>query len=230
MDAAVRAYQTSASQVSRDQLITDHLVNVRHILGRMLLSLPDSVDRENLEAAGVLGLVEAAHHFDPSRNVEFGAFAYFRIRGAIIDELRRNCPLPQQMLEKWARIRAAIDDFEGPATMEDIAARSGFEVEEIEECLDAVRLTRPESWQEEFGLANNESLSTVEHQDRATRLAQAIEQLNDRLRTIVVMYYRDDLRLKEIGEVLELSESRVSRLLQKAHLQLKLILKEDFED
>ncbi|MEZ6132240.1 MAG: sigma-70 family RNA polymerase sigma factor [Planctomycetaceae bacterium] len=230
MDAAVRAYQNSSTQVSRDQLITDHLPNVRHILGRMLVSLPDSVDRENLEAAGVLGLVEAAHHFDPSRNVEFGAFAYHRIRGAIIDELRRNCPLPQQMLEKWARIRQVMDDLEGPSTIEDLAERSGFAVEEIEDCLDAVRLTRPETWQEEFGLAQTESLSVVEHQDRAARLAAAIEQLSDRLRIIVGMYYRDDLRLKEIGEVLGLSESRVSRLLQKAHVQLKLMLKDDFED
>lgn len=230
MDAAVRAYKDSSSQMARDQLITDHLKNVRHILGRMLVTLPDNVDRENLEAAGVLGLVEAAHHFDPNRNVEFGAFAYFRIRGAIIDELRRNCPLPQQMLEKWARIRQAMDQIVGPATVEDMAQRSGLDAEEVEQCLNAMRLTRPEAWQEDFALADSSSLSIVEHQDRATRLTQAIEQLDERSRSIVIMYHRDDLRLREIGEVLNLSESRVCRLLDKAHIQLKLMLKDVFDN
>ena len=227
MDAAVRAYQNSSQQALRDQLIADHLKDVRHILGRMLVTLPESVDRENLEAAGALGLVEAAHHFDPGRNVEFGAFAYHRIRGAILDELRRNCPLPQHMLEKWSRIRQVIDQFDGPASMDLIAARSGFTEAEVEKCFDAIRLTRPESWQEEFGLAAPVDASPLEHQDKTTQLAQAIEQLDDRLRAIIGMYYRDELRLKEIGEVMNLSESRVSRLLQQAHVQLKLILKGD---
>lgn len=227
MDAAVRAYQISSQQASRDQLITDHLKDVRHILGRLLVTLPDSVDRENLEAAGTLGLVEAAHHFDSGRNVEFRTFAYHRIRGAIIDELRRNCPLPQHMLEKWSQIRQAMDQLGGEATTELIAERSGFTELEVEKCLDAIRLTRPETWQDEFSLADSDEITPLEEQDKTTELTKAIEQLEDRLRSIVVMYYRDELRLKEIGEVLNLSESRVSRLLQKAHVQLKLILKGD---
>lgn len=227
MDAAVRAYKTASQQAARDQLITDHLKNVRHILGRLLVTLPENVDRENLEAAGVLGLVEAAHHFDPTRNVEFGAFAYHRIRGAILDELRRNCPLPQHMLEKWARIRQVTERLEGPVSMDVIAARSGLTEEEVEQCFDAIRLTRPEVWQEEFGINGTCDTSPLEQQDKTTRLAEAIEQLDDRLRTVVGMYYADELRLREIGEVLNLSESRVSRLLQQAHVQLRLILKDD---
>lgn len=228
MDAAVRAYQSSSQQGVRDQLITDHLKDVRHILGRLLVTLPDNVDRENLEAAGVLGLVEAAHHFDASRNVEFGAFAYHRIRGAILDELRRNCPLPQHMLEKWARIRQSIDQLDGPISLHKIAAHCGMAEQDVEKCFNAVRLTRPEVWQEDFGLCSPIEEPAVEHVDKTTQLAEAIEQLDHRLRAIVGMYYRDELRLKEIGEVLNLSESRVSRLLQQAHMQLKLIMnKED---
>lgn len=229
MDAAVRAYQSSSQQGVRDQLITNHLADVRHILGRLLVTLPDNVDRENLEAAGVLGLVEAAHHFDPTRKVEFRAFAYHRIRGAILDELRRNCPLPQHMLEKWARIRQAIDQLEGPVSIDLIAARSGYTETEVEKCFNAIRLTRPEVWQEDFGLASADGETEAEREDKATELAKAIEQLDDRLRVIVGMYYRDELRLKEIGEVLNLSESRVSRLLQQAHVQLKLIMTKEYE-
>lgn len=227
MDAAVRAYQTSTQQASRDQLITDHLGDVRHILGRLLTTLPESVDKENLEAAGVLGLVEAAHHFDSTRNVKFGAFAYHRIRGAILDELRRNCPLPQHMLEKWAQIRQVIDEFDGPIATDQIAARCGLTDEEVENCFDAIRLTRPEVWQEEFGLSETAEHPKLDNDDKTTRLASAIEQLDDRLKAIVGMYYRDELRLKEIGKVMGLSESRVSRLLQQAHVQLKFILKGD---
>jgi len=172
--------------------------------------------------------VEAAHHFDPSRNVDFGAFAYHRIRGAILDELRRNCPLPQHMLEKWARIRRVIDDVDGPVDVDQIAVRSGLTEQEVEKCFDAIRLTRPDAWQEEFGMARQADASAAEHEDRTQKLAAAIEQLSDRLRAVVAMYYNDDMRLKEIGEVLGLSESRVSRLLQQAHVQLRLILGADF--
>ena len=132
------------------------------------------------------------------------------------------------MLEKWARIREAIDQCDGPVSIDQIAVRSGFTEREVEKCFDAIRLTRPEAWQEEFGRAGNPDASPMEHEDKTLQLAQAIEQLDDRLRAIVGMYYRDDLRLKEIGEVLDLSESRVSRLLQQAHLQLKIILGDDF--
>lgn len=229
MDAAVRAYQTSTHQALREQLIIDHLPLVRNVLGRLMATLPDHLDRENLEAAGVLGLVEAAHHYDLTRNVKFGAFAYFRIRGAILDELRRNCPLPQHMLEKWARVREALSEIDGPVSMEEVAATCGCTETELEECFDAIRLTRPETWDETFDLAGTEPVSDIEREDRASRLADAITQLDDRLRAIVTMYYRDQLTLKEIGEVLGLSESRISRLLQHAHVQLKLILGADFK-
>lgn len=229
MEAAVRAYRNSSQSMVRDQLITDHLKDVRHILGRLIVTLPEHVDRENLEAAGVLGLVEAAHKFDSSHNVEFGAFAYHRIRGAILDELRRNCPLPQQMLEKWAHIRRVLAEPEGPVSMESLAARSGLSESEVEECFDAIRLARPESWQEEFVPVAMDDSTPVDDKDRSEQLVQAIEQLDDRLRAIIGMYYNDHLRLKEIGQVMNLSESRVSRLLQQALVQLRLTLKNKVE-
>ena len=89
----------------RDQLVVDNLPFVRHILSKLLNQLPRGVDAENLESAGVLGLIEAASQFDASRKVEFRTFAYQRIRGAILDELRRNCPLSQQMLQRLSTLR-----------------------------------------------------------------------------------------------------------------------------
>src|SRR5690606_6309749 len=97
--------------------------------------LPDGIDLENLEAAGILGLVEAAAQFDPSREVAFTTFAYQRIRGAILDELRRNCPLSRKMLKRWEVIREAYARLEAPVSPEQLAEATGLSVEDVLECL-----------------------------------------------------------------------------------------------
>ncbi|MEZ6123451.1 MAG: sigma-70 family RNA polymerase sigma factor [Planctomycetaceae bacterium] len=227
MKAGVRAYQSTLQQGVRDQLIMDNLTKVRQILARMLTTLPDFVDRENLEAAGVLGLVEAAQSFDPNRGTDFGAFAYKRIRGAILDELRSNCPLPQHILVRWAAIRRFMETHPTEFTSERIAAGCNLSVEDVELCLEAIKLTRPEEWQDEFGLSRTSGvLSEMETAEAIERLSAAIEQLDSRRRAIVIMYYRDKLNLKEIGEVLSLHESRISRLLSQAERQLRILMQD----
>jgi RNA polymerase sigma factor for flagellar operon FliA len=114
-----------STEADRDQLILDNLGYVKHILGKLLNQLPLRVDTENLEAAGVLGLIEAAAQYDPSRNVEFRTFSYRRIRGEILDELRRNCPLSQQMLQKTTALRHLRSQFQGTVSVEQLADASG---------------------------------------------------------------------------------------------------------
>src|SRR4051794_2131254 len=97
MTGNIQTYQRQADQQKRDELIVSHLPLVKHVIGRVIGDVPPGVDVENLESAGVLGLVEAAARFDPSRNANFKTFAYLRIRGAIVDEMRRNSPLPQHV-------------------------------------------------------------------------------------------------------------------------------------
>ena len=92
MEATARNYQQVSQQSEREQRILDHLEYVRHVVGRLVAGLPFGTDVDNLMSAGTLGLVEAANSYDSSRGVVFTTFAYPRIRGAIIDELRRNCP------------------------------------------------------------------------------------------------------------------------------------------
>jgi RNA polymerase sigma factor for flagellar operon FliA len=227
LQSAVRAYHQVCKADLRDQLILNHLSFVRHILGRMLGTLPEYVDSENLESAGILGLVEAAGQFDPSRNVAFTTFAYRRIKGAILDELRRNCPLPQKMLQQWARIRAVSHQIELPLTAEKIAAVTHMSVEQVEECLAAMRLTRPENWTDELcevpnrGDQDQEAESESSRREQCEILADAIAQLPETARTAVIMYHYEDMRMKEIGEALDLSESRVCRILADAELRLK---------
>jgi RNA polymerase sigma factor for flagellar operon FliA len=224
--AAIHCYQKTRRQSDRDELIVQHLGFVKHVLGRMLLQLPVRVDRENLESAGIMGLVEAAGAFDPDRGVAFTTFAYSRVRGAMLDELRRNCPLPQQMLERWSRLRVAYAELTREATPEELAERAGLSVTEVVDCLQAMQLTRPDSWYDELtdqfpDRTQEASDAAVDRQEQIEMLADLIEELPEQSRVVITLYYQQELRLREIGEVLNLSESRISRILSRAELQLR---------
>jgi RNA polymerase sigma factor for flagellar operon FliA len=228
----IHAYQRQADQQRRDDLILSHLPLVKHVIGRLLGELPPGVDTENLESAGVLGLVEAAAKFDPSRNAQFKTFAYLRIRGAIVDELRRNSPLPQHMLARVAQIRRAYRTLPHPVTVESLAAATGLTVDEVADTLAAERFTKTMSWEqtaEPNGLGPVQTVAPPdvesERWETIQQLAEAIESLPLKERTAVTLYYREDLRLKEISEIMQLSPSRISRLLSKAIFDLEEILR-----
>lgn len=213
---AANAYK----QESRDKLILDHLGQVKQIVQRLQVGLPDHVDRENLEAAGILGLVEAAQSFDPTRGVKFSTFAFHRVRGAVLDELRRNCPLPQQVIERWNQIREAMQALGEFHSLEELAARCELTVDQVQECLTAIQLTRPEEWREEM-VADQTTHSDLEREELVSLLADAIEELDERSRIVVTLYYQEGLTLREIGEVIDLSESRVSRVLNEACIKIR---------
>jgi RNA polymerase sigma factor for flagellar operon FliA len=225
---SAQAYQQVSAQSQREELILGHLGLVRHILGRLAARFPRGIDLDNLEAAGVLGLVEAANRFEPERGISFKTFAYTRIRGAIYDELRRNCPLPQDLLERTAKVRALLQSLPPPASIEQLAATSGLGQDEVTECLAAMRLTRNVSWDavaakhdEQTATADARPDVLLEDAERKKLLIEAITQLPESERVSITLYYMEDLRLKEIGEVLNLSESRVSRLLKSAEHRIE---------
>ncbi len=229
MDAGLRTYRNIAEKEAREELIVSHLFFVKHVLGKLLIELPAKVDVENLEAAGILGLVESAHRFDPDRGANFKTFAYRRIRGAILDELRRNCPLPQQVLQNWSLIRKEIQSHEGPISPQQIAQRTELSVDDVEKCLVAIRMTTPEAWSEDLApidLAQDERADSAIEEEQTQQLTKAIEKLPEQMRAVVTLYYIDDLTLKQIGEVIGLSESRVSRILTQAELQLKKLVQQ----
>lgn len=220
-------YQKAALTRRRDELILTHLPLVKHVLGRLIGELPKGVDVENLESAGILGLVEAANKYDPDRNAQFKTFAFLRVRGAILDELRRNCPLPQHMLERVTKIRRAYRDLPAPVSVEELARETSLTVDEVTDTLSAMRMTKMVSWEQTaqpngFGLMDHAEPpdAELERYERIQLLTEAIESLDERSRRVVVMYHKEDLRLKEISEELGLSESRVSRILTAAMFEL----------
>lgn len=222
MTTPTQKYQAVSARQTRDELILRHLPLVRHTLSRLLAFLPSGLDVENLESAGTLGLVEAAGKFDPERGVKFETFAAWRIRGAVLDELRRNCPLPQHLLERLGRVRQAYQELPPPVTIEALATATGLTADEVTDCLTAMRMTRMVSWEALSEARQTRATTadppegTAEFEDQKRLLAQAVTELPERERLVVTLYYLEDLRLKEIGEVLKLSESRVSRLLNAA--------------
>jgi len=223
-----QAYQRVSAQAQREGLILEHLSLVRHIVGRMAAKFPNGIDLENLEAAGTLGLVEAANRFEPERGISFKTFAFTRIRGAIYDELRRNCPLPQDLLERVTRVRKILQSMPPPIQIEKVAQRTGLSEDEVTECLAAMRLTRVLSWDgvTEPSRALNASAREcpgfrLEDTERKRLLVEAISHLPEDERIAVTLYYLEDLRLKEIGRVLDLSESRVSRVLKSAEQRIE---------
>jgi RNA polymerase sigma factor for flagellar operon FliA len=227
LETAEKAYQQVAAQSRRDELILQHLSLVRHVIGRLLAELPPGMDVENLKSAGTLGLVEAANKFDPTRGVEFKAYAYTRVRGAVLDELRRNCPLPQDVLQRVAKVRKAHEELPPPVTVEQLAEITGLGHDEVVDCLAAMRMTRVLSWEASGQIhharlddSHDEPHSVLEQAEQKQLLTEAITSLPERERRVVTLYYMEDLRLKEIGQVLKLSESRVSRLLNAALFQL----------
>ena len=225
---SAQAYQQVRADAQRDELILGHLSLVRHIIGRLAAKLPHGIDLENLEAAGTLGLVEAANRFEPERGIHFKTFAYTRIRGAIYDELRRNCPLPQELLERVALVRQAIQSMTPPVQAELLAQRTGLSEDNVNECLAAMRLTRVVSWDDiaepssgTVSRCADRPDSRLEDAERKHLLVEAIKNLPEIERLAVTLYYLEDLRLKEIGHVLALSESRVSRLLKAAEQRIE---------
>lgn len=220
MQSGAPVYQQQAAKARRDRLILEHLPLVKHVIGRLMGRLPAGIDAENLESAGILGLVEAANRFDAERGVHFETYAYLRIRGAVVDEMRRNSCLPQQVLEQVAMVRRAYQRLPAPVSVEDLAANTGLSEDQVTDCLAAMRVARTVSL-EKFGrTADSEPVSQgdrptqqAEQAELRQLLAQAITELPERQRLVVTLYYLEDLRLKEIGGLLGLSESRVSRVL-----------------
>jgi RNA polymerase sigma factor for flagellar operon FliA len=226
--SGVIQYQRVADQARRDELILSHLPLVKHVLGRLAAELPPGVDVDNLESAGVLGLVEAAGKFDPTRNAQFKTFAFLRIRGAIVDELRRNSPLPQHMLEKVALVRKACRKLPPPVTVDAIADETGLTIDEVADALSADRFSRMVSWEQTaqpngFGPAHMAAPpeAASERWEAVQQLADAIEELPARERMAVTLYFREEMRLKEMQSVMKLSPSRISRILSRATFELR---------
>lgn len=245
-DLLWQEYKKSGSAQAREELIRKHLHLVKYVIGRILARYQlgkDAVSVEDLYSCGVLGLMEAVDGFDPSRMVKFVTYAIPRVRGAIIDELRALDWIPRSLRQRVNQLQAAYAELEQdlgrPVGDSELGARLGLQPEQLQTLLDQASRITLLSLDELVRLGDDSQVSRVapaesggdnvraqiQRDEVITLLEAAIEQLPERERLVLVMYYVEELTLKEIGEVLSVTESRVCQLHSKAVLRLRARLR-----
>jgi len=231
---------TSVQAVGSDAQIIEHAPLVKRIAYHLSNRLPESVQVDDLIQAGMLGLLEAIKHFDISQGASFETYAGIRIKGAMLDEVRRSDWTPRSVHKKSRMVSDAIRAVENKTGSEardvDIAEYLGIPINEYNDILQdsiSCRVFSFEDVVENGDHGYDESTNTEEgllddlmRDGFQQALANAIARLPERERLVISLYYDDELNLREIGEVLNISESRVSQICTQAVLRLRSRLSE----
>ena len=228
----------------RDQLITEYLPYVKRIVHRIAVHLPSTIDIEDLMNVGVIGLIQAVDRYDPKRDNKFMTYAVFRIRGAVLSELRsrdflsranrrkiRNLENVHLKLEQ--KLGREVDDFE-------IAQELGIDIEQVHRTkqMSGISFISFEelgfsSKDEKEKLINylidseDDALTVTRLKELKAAVARAIEQLPEKERLVISLYYLDEVTMKETGKVLNVTESRVSQIHSQAIMRLRAKLKKE---
>ena len=237
-----RQYKSSREQAVRDRLILTYAPLVKYVAGRLGSGLPAHVDEGDLVSYGLLGLIGAIERYDPDRDVKFETYAIARIKGSIIDELRAMDWVPRSVRSRAREIERAIADLESKLgrapSDEEIAGKLGVSQEELDESLSEISRSSiaalDELWTVQGSSGDQVALidtiedtqgpepqSALDQSEVKEMIADAISRLPEREKLVITLYYYEELTLREIGEVLGVTESRVSQLHTKAILRLK---------
>lgn len=239
-------YEATAAVLTgedRERAIMDHLPQVRLIARRIHERLPESVNLDDLVSTGVVGLISAIDRFDPSQNVKLKTYAEYKIRGAILDSLRGLDWAPRQQRRRSKQVEHAIGVLEQrlqrAPSEEEIAAEVGVTLDEYHEWLSEIRSLNVGSLdhhapEEEgrdllrFVADKEEDLPSrlFERAELRRILAQAISRMPYVERTVLGLYYQEELTLREIAKVIDLHESRVSQLKTQAIVRLRAFMKQ----
>jgi RNA polymerase sigma factor FliA len=239
--AYTRASGSLPMDENHERIIVEHLPIVRFLARRIHERLPHQVDIEDLVSAGVLGLIDALQKFDPNKKVQFRSYAQFRIRGAILDSLRTLDWSPRDLRRKGRSVEEAIRTltarFGRPPSEAEIASEMKMELGDYQTLLGELKgleigtlhVERSEdSGEEELAYVPNnpdeDPLFCCLKSEMQARLARAIDQLPERERLVMTLYYFEEMTMKEIGLTLGVVESRVSQIHASAVLHLRVAL------
>ena len=234
-------YKKTRSPQLRDKFIRQYMPLVKYVAGKLAVGMPGSVEFDDLVGFGQFGLLDAIEKFDPGKNVKFKTYAVTRIRGAIFDELRQLDWVPRSVRQKSREIEDTIVDLESKlgrtATDAEIAEKMGVSEAEYQQTVMKVSGTSVLSLNDVWYSGNDndhmsigdsiESPSSlnpdviVEREEMQKVIVEAINELQKKEKMVIVLYYHEDLTFKEIGQVLEVSESRISQLHTRANLRLR---------
>ena len=235
-------YLSSKSPATREAIILRYAPLVKYVAGRVAIGLPSNVEFDDLVSFGVFGLMDAIEKFDPSRGIKFETYAIARIRGAILDGLRSNDWVPRSVRQKARELERTCADLENrlgrSATDQEISEAMNISTQDFYDLLSEVSCTTLSSLDELWLVHSNDDdtvrvldlvrnndsedpLHQVEMDEVKTTLATSIDGLPERERMVIALYYYEGLTLKEIGEIMEISESRVSQIHTKAIFRLR---------
>lgn len=231
------AMYDDSQQASPDINVEEYAPLVKRIAHHMMVRMPACVQVEDLIQAGMVGLLEAAQKYDASRGASFETYAGIRIRGAIVDEMRRGDWVPRSVHRNARRVSDAINAVESregrDASDQEVADELGVDINEYHAILSDSASSRLFSFEESFGdddsynaseglsLPFVSPLEGFQRESLKQSLAQAITQLPERERLVLALYYDEELNLKEIGQIIGVSESRVSQIHSQAALRLR---------
>lgn len=235
---ALAAYG-KVNQQTQETLVKTHALMVKRIAHHLLGRLPHSVQLDDLIQAGMLGLLEAVRHYDSTKGASFETYAGIRIRGHMLDEVRRNDWVPRSVYRNSRMISEAVRKVENrigrDAKDHEVAAELNINLEEYYELLKDSAGSQLYGF-DDLGVTDDilkgdggefsEPHINVLRDDMVNHLSQIIESLPKNERLVLSLYYEQDLNLKEIGEVLGVSESRVSQIHSQATLRIKSRLPE----
>ncbi len=234
-------FQKTKSPQIRDTFIRQYMPLVKYVAGKIAVNMPGSVEFDDLVGFGQFGLLDAINKFDPDKNVKFKTYAVTRIRGAIFDELRQLDWVPRSVRQKSREIEAAIVRLESnlgrTATDAEVASSMGLSEEDFQQTVLKVSgtsiLSLNDVWysgDDADHLSIGDSIEApsslnpdviVEREEIRRVIIEAINELPEKEKMVLVLYYHEDMTFKEIGQVLEVSESRISQLHTKANLRLR---------
>ncbi len=243
----LKDYRSTVDPKVKDEIIIEYAPLIKYIAQRIASRLPSNVELDDLISCGVIGLMDAIEKFDPSRDNKFKTYAEFRIRGSILDELRAQDWVPRSVREKAKlveRAYAKIEAAEGrPATDEEMCAELGVNQDEFYDLLNKAKSVSVLNIDDSASFnkgdkkliagleddRNSNPFYAVANKGSRDKIKEGIGQLPEKQRLVLSLYYYEDLNLKEIGQVLNVTESRVSQLHTQAIMKLKVKLKTTFE-
>lgn len=240
--SAVEAYK-QIDDFEKEEVIKKYLPLVKKVVHRLSGRLPKDVDIREMLNSGIIGLVDALEKFDPKHETSFSTYAQFRIRGAILDSFRSQDWLPRSLRFKSHKIESAYQKIEQklgrPATDEEVAAELKVTVDELQRLLGEVGSIVMLSF-EELGFGHGEErfraeewlasksqdpLSNLLSNEKVGLIARALDRLPEKERLVISLYFYEELNLKEIGEILGVTESRASQIRSRALIRLKNYLR-----